>query len=129
MHFEVRILKLHELLIKLRGEETPNQAALRIGISGNYYRDLERGYSLQRGKPLKPSKEILEKIAVAFKVDYNILAKAANLPVKDNVESVPFPDNPNLHQWYKSLPDENLEDVQKLFNMWQLLRGGNQNVL
>ncbi|MER2126338.1 helix-turn-helix transcriptional regulator [Solibacillus sp.] len=122
-------MNLPQLLIQLRGEETPNQAALRIGLSPNYYRDLERGYSLQRKKPLIPSKETLEKIAVAFKVDYNILAKAANLPVKNHVESVPFPDNPNLHQWYKSLPDENLEDVQKLFNMWQLLRGGNQNVL
>lgn len=125
MRFEVRKLKLQDLLIELRGEETPNQAALRIGISPNYYRDLERGYSLQRGKPLNPSKEILEKIAVAFKTDYNILAKAANLPVKDTVESVPFPDNPTLHQWYKSLPNENVEDVQKLFNMWQLLKGGN----
>lgn len=118
-------MNLSQLLIQLRGEETPNQAALRIGLSPNHYRDLERGYSLQRGKPLKPSKETLEKIAVAFKTDYCILAKAANLPVKDTIESVPFPDNPTLHQWYKSLPGEKLEDVQKLFNMWQLLRGGN----
>lgn len=129
MHFEVKKLKLQELLIELRGEETPNQAALRIGISPNYYRDLERGYSLQRGKSIRPSEETLRKIAIAFKVDYNILAKAANFPIRENVESVPFPHNPTLHQWYKSLPNEKLEDVEKLFTMWQLLKGGNQNVL
>lgn len=122
-------MNLPELLIQLRGEETPNQAALRIGISPNYYRDLERGHSLQRGKSIRPSEETLRKIAIAFKVDYNIFAKAANLPIRENVESVPFSNNPTLHQWYKSLPNEKLEDVEKLFTMWQLLKGGNQNVL
>lgn len=129
MHFEVKKLKLPELLIKLRGEETPNQAALRIGMSPNYYRDLERGYSLQRGVPLNPSKEIIKKIAIAYKVDYHILAKAANLPIEERNRLISFENHPQLHQWYKSLPDENPEDVEKLFNVWQLLKGGNQNVL
>lgn len=129
MHLEVRKVKLQELLIKLRGEETANQAALRIGISPNYYRDLERGFSLQRGTPLNPSKEIINKIATAYKVDYHILAKAADLPREVENQTVPFMNHPQLHQWYKSLPDEKLEDVEKLFNMWKLLNGGNQNVL
>lgn len=117
-------MNLQQILIQLRGEETPNQAALRIGISSNYYRDLERGYYLQSGKPLNPSKEIIKKIAVAFKIDYDILAKAANLPVEKQNQPIPFPDHPHLHQWYKGLPSENLDDIEKLYSIWQMFKGG-----
>lgn len=117
-------MNLQQLLIQLRGEESPNQAALRIGIAPNYYRDLERGYYLQSGKPINPSKETIKKITVAFKVDYAILAKAANLPVEKENQSIPFANQPHLHQWYKGLPSENLDDIEKLYNVWQMLKGG-----
>lgn len=94
-----------------------------MGMSPNYYRDLERGYYLQSGKSLNPSKETLTKIAVAFKVDYNILAKAANLPEEKRKESIPFPNHPHLHQWYKSLPSENLANIEKLYNVWIVFKG------
>ncbi|MFP3919602.1 hypothetical protein U5N28_17515 [Lysinibacillus telephonicus] len=34
---------------------------------------------------------------------------------------IPFPNNPTLQQWYKKLPQCNVEDVEKLINMWNLI--------
>lgn len=118
-------MNLQQLLISLRKEETIPQAAKRIGISANYYRYLEAGRDPYRDAPVKPSPTVLQKIAQAYKVDYLVVAKAGGLKVKAAQVAVPFENNPVLHQWYLSLPREEPQQVQKLFEMWNLLKGGN----
>ncbi|MER2107415.1 MAG: helix-turn-helix transcriptional regulator [Solibacillus sp.] len=117
-------MNLQQLLISLRKEETIPQAAKRMGISANYYRYLEAGIDPYRNAPVKPSPTVLQKIAKAYKVDYLFIAKAAGIEVEAETMEIPFENNPVLHQWYLSLPAEDPQQVERLFEMWNLLKGG-----
>lgn len=133
MRFEVRKLKLQNLLIKLRGEESIPTAAKRMGISPSYYRNIEKGHDPQRGTKVTPSPATLEKIAKAYKVGYMRLVKAAgyeNDP-KYNPEVLihPFVEYPTLQKWYESLPNEDIETVAKLYSIWTIMKGNGKNVL
>ena len=126
-------MKLQKLLISLRGEESIPAAAKRMGLSPNYYRNIENGTDPQRGNIVKPSPHTLKKIARAYKVDYMVLVEAAGFinDVKYNPElaAVPFREYPTLQKWYESLPFENLEEVKRLYAMWQLMKGCDPDAL
>lgn len=122
-------MNLQKLLVTLRGEESIPAAAKRIGLSPNYYRYIEKGYDTQRQVPINPSRETLEKIAKAYKVDFNVLAKAAGMEVKEKANLVAFSDDPILHQWYKTLPYQNRADIEMLHGIWTIIKGRDGNVL
>ncbi|MER2190660.1 MAG: helix-turn-helix transcriptional regulator [Solibacillus sp.] len=122
-------MNLQRLLISLRKEETIPAAAKRMGISANYYRYIEQGFDPYRNAPIKPSPTILKKIADAYKVDYAIIATAAGLEIDEAIEAPPFSDDPILHQWYKTLPTEDTKDIVRLYEIWLLIKGGQDNVL
>lgn len=126
-------MKLQNLLVSLRGEESVPAASKRIGLSPNYYRNLEKGYDPHRGNQVTPSPTTLKKIARAFKVDYMLLVEAAgyeNDPkYNPAVATIPFHDKPVLQEWYNSLPNEDIEEVTKLYGIWKVLKGRGFNVL
>lgn len=126
-------MKLQNLLIKLRGEESIPTAAKRIGMSANYYRNIENGFDPIRGTKPTPSPAILEKIAKAYKVDYMKLVKAAGYESdpKYNPEVLkqPFFEYPTLQKWYETLPNEDIETVAKLYAIWKVMKGNGENVL
>ena len=116
------------LLKELRGDESLRDAAKRMDITFAYLGKLEKGLDARTGKPMKPTPKTLQKIAKGYKYDYMKLIKVAGYldDEKYNPElSEPFPDNPSLQQWYKSLPHSNEEDVEKLKTMWNLIQSSN----
>ncbi|WP_413362295.1 helix-turn-helix domain-containing protein [Lysinibacillus sp. 3P01SB] len=123
-------MNLQQLLKTLRAEESVPTAAKRIGISAGYLRNLERGYDPQRSnKPLNPSPITLNKIAEAYKVDYQMIAEAAGIEVKaEQNEFIPFHDEPLIHHWYTNLPSEDIQEVKKLYGIWKLMKGENLDV-
>lgn len=118
-------MKLCHLLKELRGDEPLRAAAKRMNISFSYLSLLEKGIDKRTGKAVKPSPETLQQIAKAYMYDYMKLIKIAGYlsDKKFNPElKEPFPTNPSLQQWYKSLPNYKEEDVEKLKNMWEIIQ-------
>ncbi|MFJ8064854.1 helix-turn-helix domain-containing protein [Psychrobacillus sp. NPDC096426] len=121
-------MNLGVLLKELRGDESLRDAAKRMNISFVYLGMLEKGEDRRTGKRMNPTPETLQQIAKGYKYDYMKLIKVAGYLAdeKFNPElSEPFPDNPSLQQWYKSLPHYNEEDVEKLKTMWNLIQSSN----
>lgn len=133
MHLGAIKLKLQKLLVSLRGEESIPTAAKRMGLSVNYYRNIEKGFDPHRGNKVAPSPTTFKKIACAFKVDYMVLVEAAgyeNDPAYNPAAAaVPFHEYPTLHEWYSSLPNEDINDVTKLYAIWKVMKGCDVNVL
>lgn len=59
--------------------------------------------------------KLIEAAGYLHDVDYNPSLKA------------PFAHNPSLQQWYKSLPDCNEKDVEKLKTIWQVIHESGDN--
>ncbi|MCK1987868.1 helix-turn-helix domain-containing protein [Lysinibacillus fusiformis] len=100
-------MSLGELLKELRGDESLRDAAKRMDITFSYLAKLERGKDRRTGNVIKPTPETLQQIAAAYQYDYIKLIDVAGLsddPTYNPALKEPFPHNPTLQQWYKSLP-------------------------
>lgn len=127
---EVNDLSLGELLKELRGDKCLRDAAKRMNITFSYLAMLERGEDRRTGNPIKPTPETLQQIANAYKCDYSKLIEVAgfsNDPSYNPALKEPFAHNPSLQQWYKSLPNCNARDVEKLKLIWDVIQEGGDN--
>ncbi|WP_193767172.1 helix-turn-helix domain-containing protein [Lysinibacillus parviboronicapiens] len=123
-------MSLGELLKELRGDEGLRDAAKRMEITYSYLAMLEKGTDRRTGKPIKPTPETLQQIARAYKYDYMKLIEAAgylhdasyNPTLKE-----PFAHYPSLQQWYKSLPNCNEKDIEKLKTIWEVIHESGDN--
>lgn len=121
-------MKLGMLLKELRGDESLRDAAKRMDISYAYLSILEKEIDTRTGKPIKPTPETLHQIAIAYKYDYMELIKAAGYMTEEKYNHnlrEPFPNNPSLQQWYKALPKQNEDEVEKLKTMWNIIQSSN----
>jgi len=118
-------MKLGDLLKELREDESLRAASKRMNISYSYLSLLENGIDKRTGKPVKPSPETLHQIAKAYKYDYMKLIKITGYledeKFKPEIQE-PFPTNLSLQLWYKSLPNNKENDVEKLKNMWEIIQ-------
>lgn len=118
-------MKLGDLLKELRGDEPLRTAAKRMNISYSYLSLLEKGIDKRTGKQVKPSPETLHQISKGYKYDYMNLIKIAGYLSEEKYNQQllePFPANPSLQLWYKSLPNNKEDDVEKLKNMWEIIQ-------
>lgn len=123
-------MSLGKLLKVLRGDEGLRDAAKRMEITYSYLAILEKGTDRRTGKPLKPTPETLQQIASAYKYDYMKLIEAAGYlhdATYNPTLKEPFAHNPSLQKWYKSLPDCNEKDVEKLKIIWNVIHEGGTN--
>lgn len=127
---KVNDLSLGELLKELRGDEGLRDAAKRMDITYSYLAMLERGKDRRTGNPIKPTPETLQQIANAYKSDYIRLIDVAGFsddPSYNPALKEPFAHNPSLQQWYKTLPNCNEKDVEKLKIIWNVIHEGGDN--
>ncbi|MGB9803494.1 helix-turn-helix domain-containing protein [Desulfofundulus sp.] len=68
---------LSKLLRKLRGDEPLRDIAKKSGISHTYLSMLEKGVDPRSGKEIKPSVEVLQKLAKTYNYPYEKLLEAA----------------------------------------------------
>jgi len=127
---KVNDLGLGEFLKELRGDEGLRDAAKRMDITHSYLAMLERGKDRRTGNPIKPTPGTLQQIAEAYKYDYLKLIEVAGFsddPSYNPTLKEPFANNPSLQQWYKSLPNCNEKDVEKLKIIWDVIQEGGDN--
>ncbi|MER1986620.1 MAG: hypothetical protein ABS948_12085 [Solibacillus sp.] len=113
-----------KLLVQLRGEESKKSASRRIGIGDTYLAALEVGIDKRSGKPCKPSRAVLEQIALAYEYDYRKLMIAAGLdsdPEYNDTLIGVFQDNLDLQEWYINLPKHKEKDLLKLKAVWDIM--------
>lgn len=124
-------MKLQKLLIELRGVESIPKAAKRIGISATYLRMLEKGIDSRRGNTMKPTQITLRAIAKGYKIDYLTLLEAAGFlnDINYNPDISPLSSHPKLQQWYNALPNEDIKEIERLYVIWNLMKGCDLDVL
>lgn len=122
--------KLGELIKTLRGKESLRDAAKRIGISHTYLDTVEKGFDKRSGKPVNPTPETLKLISDAYNYRYEALMTVAGYlhdTGKAEEEFQAFVNDPELGRWYKELPKSDEEDLQKLRQMWEIIKSDKRN--
>lgn len=109
---------LGDKIKKLRQRENiqQNDFAKKIGVSNVVLSRYESGER-------KPDYEVLQKIASYFDVstDY-LLGQSDNPRMTAEEEFQAFANDPELGRWYRELPESNEEDLQKLRQMWEIIK-------
>lgn len=116
--------EIGDLLRELRGEESLREASRRIGISHTYLDTIEKGRDKRSGKPIKPTPDTLKLISEAYNYSYIDLLKLAGYieDAKEEEEFEAFRNNPELERWYKELPKNKEEDLQRLRKLWEIVK-------
>ena len=130
MEMKVNDLSLGKLLKELHGDEALRDAAKRMNITYSYLAMLERGKVRRTGNPIKPTPETLQRISNAYKYDYVKLIEVVGFsddPSYNPALKEAFAHNPSLQQWYKSLPNYDEKDIEKLKVIWDVIHEGGDN--
>lgn len=69
--------QLGDLLIALRGDQTLREISKKTDVSHSYLALLEKGIDPRTKKPIKPSVEILKKLAEVYNYSFEVLMDAA----------------------------------------------------
>ncbi|VDG98864.1 HTH-type transcriptional regulator immR [Lysinibacillus sphaericus] len=105
-------------LISLRKtkKRTQQEIADYIGITRPAYTAYERGTR-------NPDYEILQKLANYYDVTTDYLLGHSDNPEKTSDEEFEsFANDPELKRWYRELPESDEEDLQKLRQMWEIIK-------
>lgn len=87
-----------------------------IGITRQGYAKYEDGKS-------EPDQETLIKLANLFEVTTDYLLGHSDQPHLTEDEAFEaFRNNPELERWYKELPKNKEEDLQRLRKMWEIFK-------
>lgn len=115
-------LEFSTRLTSLRKEKKLLQAdvANKVGIARATYGAYEQGNR-------QPDFDTLEKLADFFGVSLDYLLGRTNISAltpqeKDEADFQAFSNDPSLQKWYKDLPKNREEDLQKLRKMWEILK-------
>lgn len=104
-------------LKKLRGKETQEDISKKLNLS-------RARYSHYENDRVEPDNELLKRIADLFEVTTDYLLGHSDDPRKTaDEEFEAFANDPELGRWYRELPKSNEEDLQKLRQMWDIIRG------
>ena len=97
---------------------TQKQLADKVKVSPQVISNWEREYTEPGSEDIKLLSEALKQSA-----DY-ILGEKDTFPSidKDEEEFQAFANDPELGRWYKELPKSEEEDLQKLRQMWEIIR-------
>lgn len=109
-----------ERLKKLRKEKKLTQTEL--GSKINVTKVSISGYESGNRSP---DTDTLQRLADFFEVSTDYLlgrTDELSLHEKDEAEFQAFANDPSLQQWYKELPKNREEDLQRLRKMWEILK-------
>lgn len=109
---------LGKRLREARGNTGLNQieAAKKLGISNGTLSGYERNYR-------DPDTEILHKMADLYDVSVDWLVGKSEEPSMSGEESFDaFINDPSLERWYKELPKNKEEDLQRLRRVWEAFK-------
>lgn len=109
-----------ERLKKLRKEKKLTQTELgsRINVTKVSISGYESGNR-------SPDTDTLQRLADFFEVSTDYLlgrTDELSLQEKDEAEFQAFANDPSLQKWYKDLPKNREEDLQRLRKMWEILK-------
>lgn len=85
---------------RLRAGLTGRQAALAAGVDHARLLDLERGLDRNTGRPTRPRRETLERLAKAYGLGFDVVAEAAGVSLPVPLQD---PDLDELATLYRSL--------------------------
>ncbi|MGE7672943.1 helix-turn-helix domain-containing protein [Lysinibacillus sp. NPDC094403] len=118
-------MEIGKRIISLREKRgwTQRELASRINLNVSVMNRIE-----SNERPVKDS-ELLN-LANVLEVSTDYLLGRTDIPTlspqeKDEVEFQAFANNPTLGKWYKELPKNREEDLQKLRKMWEIIKNDN----
>ena len=114
---------LSQRLIRLRKskKKTQEDIAKVIGVTRPAYTAYERGSRT-------PDYDILKVLANYYDVTIDYLLGHSNDPQKTEEEAFEaFRNDPELERWYKELPKNDEEDLQKLRKLWEIVKQDKRN--
>ena len=94
--------------------------AEKIGITNAVLSNYERDYR-------DPDTETLKKLALLYGVKTDYLLSITDHPIASDKEFPTIIKDPELDRWHKELPKSDEEDLRKLRQMWEIIKGkGNE---
>ncbi|MFJ7842037.1 helix-turn-helix domain-containing protein [Lysinibacillus sphaericus] len=111
----------HRLKIARKAKKlTQEQLAIQVQTTKGTISNYENGYST-------PSNEMLVLLAKALNTttDYLLGNTDYDIPLnqtEDEASFQAFANDPSLQKWYKDLPKNREEDLQRLRKMWEILK-------
>lgn len=92
------------------------EAAKKLGISNGTLSGYERNYR-------DPDTEILYKMADLYDVSVDwLVGKSDNPNMTEEEAFEAFKNSPDLERWYKELPKNKEEDLQRLKRIWEAFK-------
>ncbi|WP_339063619.1 helix-turn-helix domain-containing protein [Tepidibacillus marianensis] len=113
--------QLGNLLRDLRGKMSLREASEKSGLSHTYIRDLELGMNRSTKAPIKPSVDVLKRLASAYDYPFENILKAAGIleeykPTDDLDEEIKKllnnPENGVFFKDYLSAPEEKKKQLR-----------------
>ncbi|MFJ7842038.1 helix-turn-helix domain-containing protein [Lysinibacillus sphaericus] len=114
------MLSIRLKALRTQQRKTQQEMADLLGIT-------RQGYAKYENNLGEPDNSTLSKLADYFEVSTDYLLgrtdKIALTPQeKDEASFQAFANDPSLQKWYKDLPKNREEDLQKLRKMWEILK-------
>ncbi len=105
-------LKSARKRLKLTQEDLASRVNTTKGTISNY----ENGHST-------PSNEMLVLLSNCLEITTDYLLGKSDSPEKTEEEEFnAFANDPELERWYRKLPESEEEDLQKLRQMWEIIK-------
>ena len=95
---------------------TQDELALKVNTTKSTISNYENGHST-------PSNDMLVLLSDVLQIttDY-LLGRSENPHMTADEEFQTFANDPELERWYRKLPESDEEDLQKLREMWEIIR-------
>lgn len=114
--FPIRLKKIRERKKARDSKWTQSYVAEKVGIARVTYTSYENGTKL-------PSLDTVSSIADLLEVTTDYLLGRSDNPEKtEDEEFESFANDPELERWYRKLPESKEEDLQKLRQMWEIIK-------
>ena len=119
--FHLRLKECREKKKDFDSKWTQGYIAEKIGMARVTYTGYENGTK-------QPPLDTVNKLADLFDVTTDYLLGRSDDPRKTADEEFgAFANDPELGRWYKELPKSEEEDLQKLRQMWEIIRSDKKN--
>lgn len=101
---------------------TQSEFAKKIDVARTTYAMYEQGHR-------EPDYETLQRIADYYDVTIDYLLGRSENPrmTVDDEEFQAFANDPDMQRWYRQLPESDEEDLRKLRQMWDIIKGDSKN--
>lgn len=120
--FHLRLKECREKRKDIDSKWTQLYVAEKIGVARVTYTGYENGTK-------QPPLDTINKIADFFEVTTDYLLGRSDNPrmTADEEEFQAFANDPDMQRWYRQLPESDEEDLRKLRQMWDIIKGDSKN--